>query len=95
VTVTVEGQVSPTWYSRWVFFPKLIESCGSVSRQRVTVKDCFGRACELTRPVVGCEGDIETIPNVCTLTVATKDGVALVHWAQREYCGVMLAWESR
>ena len=57
---------SGEYYSRWVYFPSLIESCGTVQRQKPNLPpNCSGDIC-LRQMGYGCGGDVETIPNVCS-----------------------------
>lgn len=72
-------------------FAKFIESCGTVSRKKWTPgPPCpfpdMPQACQVD-PVYEprCEGDVETLHNICSLTPKlNKDGEPEVYWVQRE-----------
>ncbi|KAM7199706.1 hypothetical protein V8F33_004358 [Rhypophila sp. PSN 637] len=78
-------ETSDKYFSRWVFFPKLIESCGTVSRMPANVPgNCMGDTCA---PESGpeCDGEISTVgENVCSLApLIGSDGNPEVDWALR------------
>ena len=72
-------------HGRWVQFPKLIETCGFVSKNQLI--DPSGNNCGpgcVMEPY--CSGDIETIAEQCSTTPdVSADGIANVFWAWREY----------
>ncbi|KAF0317042.1 hypothetical protein GQ607_015702 [Colletotrichum asianum] len=78
--------VSSEQYSRWVFFPKLIESCGTVSRKTYSAPTpCTGLPCAgLPADDPDCVGDLENVANVCSLVPKLNpDGEPEVFWAVR------------
>ncbi|KAI8297281.1 hypothetical protein K4K59_003552 [Colletotrichum sp. SAR11_240] len=80
------SNVSPEHYTRWVFFPKLIESCGTTSRREYSAPTpCTGSHCtSLPADDPDCIGDVENIPNVCSLVPKLNpEGSPEVLWALR------------
>lgn len=80
--------VSSEQYSRWVFFPKLIESCGTVSRKTYSAPTpCTGLPCTgLPADDPDCVGDLENVANVCSLVPKLNpDGEPEVFWAVRKF----------
>jgi len=66
-------EVSDKYWSRWVFLPKLTMSCGTIGRKTFRAPPpCTGDIC-LRQFDYGCVGDIETIPDVCSI-VPTING---------------------
>jgi hypothetical protein len=85
-TVQQEGQnLDNIHYWRWVFFPKYIETCGSLTSNTLTPGP-FNPNGGQSNPT--CSGDVVTTGNVCALTPeidgTSKQPVAF--WAVRE-CG--------
>ncbi|KAK4182376.1 hypothetical protein QBC35DRAFT_457355 [Podospora australis] len=74
-------EVSDKYFSRWVFLPKLIESCGTVGQmENSPPAPCGEDICE----AYGCEGDMELIENVCSIVPKLNDaGEPEVDWAVR------------
>jgi hypothetical protein len=79
----------PDYYSRWVYFPRLIESCGIVQRlQAAPPPNCSGDICGRQMDY-GCVGELETIENVCSLVPDRNPaGEPMVMWAVSE-CPVL------
>ncbi|KAF2997743.1 hypothetical protein G7054_g9121 [Neopestalotiopsis clavispora] len=73
------------WYGRWVYFPQLIESCGTISRKTLTVvgdSACGTSVCP--PPTRDCTGDLENLHNVCSLVPKLDDnGQPVLYWAVR------------
>ncbi|TPX13314.1 uncharacterized protein E0L32_006287 [Thyridium curvatum] len=76
-----EGQPStdPNVWARWVTFAKYVESCGSVSRRR----HIMASVGPPSQPAL-CVDDLETIPNVCSITPWIKDGKPQAEYVQSE-----------
>jgi hypothetical protein len=85
-TLTRQSGAKPNeiHWSRWVFFPMMIESCGTVGRKTYRPPaPCTSDIC--ARQIdTGCVGDIENIENVCTMVPnLSSEGVPLVDWSLR------------
>lgn len=81
----MEG-ASPIYGSRWVYFPKMVENCGTIKRQAVGQVPCSGISCGPSYvPASVCTGDVEIIDNVCTVAPAIgDDGEAMVYYVLRK-----------
>ncbi|KAI0396017.1 hypothetical protein F5Y17DRAFT_151444 [Xylariaceae sp. FL0594] len=70
VTAVSSGDVADpakNFFARWVFFPKLIESCGTISEKDVTVVD--GPCPECGGPIIErCTGEPRNYGNSCVLS---------------------------
>lgn len=64
---------------RWVYFPLLIETCGTMLSQKHNAS--------LVTGVEKCSGDVKAEENSCVTGVWTINGEAVVAWAQSK-----LAW---
>lgn len=62
--------------ARWVYFPLLIETCGT-SEQRKYNATALGEG--------KCYGDLREIENRCVTGAWTNNGEAVVGWAQSMY----------
>ncbi|XWX01835.1 hypothetical protein V2A60_009864 [Cordyceps javanica] len=87
-TIEQAGETSDKYGTRWVFFAKFIESCGSVSRKKWRP----GVPCPFPDPIMCsqdpayepfCEGEVETLENICSYTPYLRDGKPEVFWVQR------------
>lgn len=79
---------SDTHWSRWVYFPKLIETCGIIQRRPTRPPpSCTGDICLLTRQADhGCVETVEpeTLMDQCSTTPRLNDaGEPSVDWAYR------------
>lgn len=75
---TADPAADPEMWTRWVFFPKLIESCGTISKKEPGTK-IIGKGGSI--PV--CEGDVETLTDKCSISPYLVDGEAGALWALR------------
>ncbi|KAG9255763.1 uncharacterized protein F5Z01DRAFT_699541 [Emericellopsis atlantica] len=75
---SADPPASDEYWSRWVFFPKLIESCGNISKQKLETA-IIGKGG--SAPV--CKGDVETLKDKCTISPYLVDGEASALWALR------------
>ncbi|GKT66838.1 hypothetical protein ColTof3_14177 [Colletotrichum tofieldiae] len=85
ITLTDEVE-NPGFNHRWVFFPKLIESCGTLSRTTYSAPTpCTGLHCTgLPADDADCIGELETVSNVCSLVPKLDDeGNPELAWAVR------------
>ncbi|KAK8024510.1 hypothetical protein PG993_012576 [Apiospora rasikravindrae] len=82
---TAEDMAPPGRYSRWVYMPKYVESCGTISRRKyVGGIPCIGVGCPQKPDPATCEGDVENVENVCSMTAKRlPDGSADMEWAYR------------
>lgn len=74
------------FFARWVFFPKLIESCGTLSRREVESVNppCGTSVCP--PPTQQCSGDIENLKDICTLSPVLDDqGEPELYWTIRKF----------
>ena len=63
---------SGDFYSRWVFFPKMVEHCGTIGRKKFQAPvPCMNDMCR-RQMETGCVGEIEHIENVCTMVPALR-----------------------
>ena len=67
IAVTRKANENSTdWFSRWVYLPKQIQSCGQIVRNSVNGGgNCNGDACTPSPPT--CQGEPEYIDNVCSI----------------------------
>lgn len=75
---TADPAADPEMWTRWVFFPKLIESCGTISKKEHDVQ-VIGKGGSI--PV--CKGDAETLTDKCSISPYLVDGEAGALWALR------------
>jgi hypothetical protein len=83
IEISIDTNGKDNW--RWVYFPKMIETCGDVSTQEyIPESSCTGSWCEGTSPEPPrCEGEIKTTHNICSLTPYILDGQPIVYWTIR------------
>jgi hypothetical protein len=81
-SVTTTAEKSDKYFMRWVFFAKLIETCGNISRKELksvgTRVDCPATICGR------CDGKLQTFQNVCSVTPRLENDSPVVFWALRE-----------
>jgi hypothetical protein len=65
--------------SRWVYFPKPILNCGTVSKRNYESAGGIGDIV-----TTFCEGDVETAKGQCNLSPYRIDEEAQVFWALRK-----------
>ncbi|GJC89251.1 hypothetical protein ColLi_12089 [Colletotrichum liriopes] len=85
ITLTDEVE-NPGFNHRWVFFPKLIESCGTLSRKTYSAPTpCTGLHCTgLPADDADCIGELETVSSVCSLVPKLDgEGNPELAWAVR------------
>ncbi|KAK7971567.1 hypothetical protein PG989_016583 [Apiospora arundinis] len=82
---TADETAPPGRYSRWVYFPKYVESCGTLSQKKlIKGQPCIGMGCNQKPDPDTCEGDVENVENVCSMTAKRHpDGAADVDWTYR------------
>ena len=76
VGMTYNETAPQDFLGRWVFFPKLIHSCGSHSKQELespAPPPCSGDLCTPPTAPSECVGEVVTTPNVCSLSPALDD----------------------
>ncbi|KAK3987533.1 hypothetical protein QBC44DRAFT_245859 [Cladorrhinum sp. PSN332] len=76
--------VSDKYWSRWIFLPKLIMSCGTIGRKTYRApQPCMGDICRKQFDY-GCVDEIETITDVCSIVPKLNDqDEPEVDWAVR------------
>ncbi|KAF3022625.1 hypothetical protein E8E14_013871 [Neopestalotiopsis sp. 37M] len=75
-TVERDSVGSPDFASKWVFFPKMRSTCGTVTERNYHEAQTNGRYVEPAH----CGGEEKTTHNVCSTTFATKDGSVDALW---------------
>ena len=74
---------------RWVYFPLLIETCGTMKERKYN---------STARGEGKCYGDLRETENRCVVGAWTSNGEAVVGWAQRKFISGMKTgqfWEGK
>ncbi|ETS76470.1 hypothetical protein PFICI_11857 [Pestalotiopsis fici W106-1] len=77
-TVQRQASGSPDYASKWVFFPKMITTCGTLTEKNYIEAQTNGRYVEPAH----CGSEEKTTHNVCSTTFATKEGSVDAFWAE-------------
>ena len=86
---TADPAADPEMWTRWVFFPKLIESCGTISKKKSELQ-IVGKG----GSVPACKGDVETLTDKCSISPYLVDGEASALWALRTFRFLVLVYSS-